>query len=105
MTYKQAVKWIHGLEGHGIKLGLSNIRKLLKYFDDPQLAYPIVLIAGTNGKGSVASFLAHILREFGLKVGLYTSPHLITFRERINILQKDKSEPVQYTPIPPGEQK
>ncbi len=91
MTYKQAVNWIYGLEGHGIKLGLLNIKKLLSHFDNPHLAYPVILIGGTNGKGSTASFIAHILRESGLKVGLYTSPHLITIRERITILQKERN--------------
>ena len=90
MTYKQALNWLYGLEGRGIKLGLSNIKKLLEHFDNPHLAYPVVLIAGTNGKGSVASFIAHILCESGLKVGLYTSPHLITIRERISILEDGK---------------
>ncbi len=88
MTYRQAINWLYGLEGRGIKLGLSNIKKLLNHFDNPHLKYPVILIAGTNGKGSVASFIAYILQESGLKVGLYTSPHLITLRERINILQK-----------------
>ncbi|MBU1767295.1 MAG: bifunctional folylpolyglutamate synthase/dihydrofolate synthase [Candidatus Omnitrophica bacterium] len=87
MTYKQSLAWLYGLEGHGIKLGLSNIKKLLEHFGNPHLSYPVILIAGTNGKGSVASFIANILRESGLKVGLYTSPHLITIRERISILQ------------------
>jgi dihydrofolate synthase/folylpolyglutamate synthase len=92
MTYRKALNWICGLEGHGIKLGLSNIRKLLKFYDNPHASYPVILIAGTNGKGSVASFIAHILQESGLKVGLYTSPHLITLRERINILQNNGNE-------------
>ncbi len=90
MTYKQSLNWLYGLEGQGIKLGLSNIRKLLEHFDSPHLSYPVILVAGTNGKGSVASFIAHILRETGLKIGLYTSPHLITIRERISILRGDK---------------
>lgn len=90
MTYKQSLGWIYGLEGHGIKLGLSNIKKLLNHFDNPHLAYPVILVAGTNGKGSVASFIANILRQSGLKVGVYTSPHLITIRERISILRKNK---------------
>ena len=90
MLYKQAITWLYGLEGHGIKLGLSNIKKLLKHFGNPHLSYPVILIAGTNGKGSTASFIAHILMESGLKVGLYTSPHLITIRERISVLQRGK---------------
>jgi len=97
MTYKQSLEWIYGLEGHGIKLGLSNIKKLLKHFGSPHLSYPVILIAGTNGKGSVASFIANILCCAGLKVGLYTSPHLITIRERISILQDDKRTDIPRT--------
>ena len=99
MTYKQALTWLYGLEGRGIKLGLSNIKKLLEYFNNPHLAYPVILIGGTNGKGSTASFIAHILRESGLKVGLYTSPHLITLRERINILQKEEKRDIPRAAI------
>ncbi len=94
MNYKQSLSWLYGLEGHGIKLGLSNIRRVLEHFGGPHFAYPIILVAGTNGKGSVASFIAHILREAGLKIGLYTSPHLITIRERISILQDDKKSDI-----------
>jgi len=87
MNYQQALRWIYGLEGRGIKFGLSNIRKISTHFRNPQLAYPVVLVGGTNGKGSTVSFLAHILGEAGYKVGIYTSPHLITLRERIALLQ------------------
>ena len=97
MTYKQSLKWLYGLEGYGIKLGLSNIKKILDYFDNPHLSCPVILIAGTNGKGSVASFIAHILCESGLKVGLYTSPHLITIRERISVLKDDKKIDIPRT--------
>ncbi|HIE43442.1 MAG TPA: hypothetical protein EYP78_01420, partial [Candidatus Omnitrophica bacterium] len=91
MNYKDAVNWIYGLEGRGIKLGLSNIEKLLASLNNPHRAYPVILVGGTNGKGSVASFLAHILTEAGLRVGLYTSPHLITLRERITLLERGES--------------
>lgn len=97
MIYKKALNWLYGLEGRGIKLGLSNIKRLLQFFDNPQKTYPIVLIAGTNGKGSVASFLAHILRESGLKVGIYTSPHLITLRERVAVLGKGGYEYISHS--------
>ncbi|MDD5454278.1 MAG: bifunctional folylpolyglutamate synthase/dihydrofolate synthase [Candidatus Ratteibacteria bacterium] len=99
MAYKQSLNWLYGLEGHGIKLGLSNIRRVLEHFDNPHLAYPVILVAGTNGKGSVASFIAHILREAGLKIGLYTSPHLITIRERISILQGDKKTDISRSAL------
>ena len=76
---------MYGLRRFGIKLGLSTIRKILKGLGNPQDAYSCVHIAGTNGKGSVASALATILYRSGYKTGLYTSPHLIRFNERIQV--------------------
>jgi dihydrofolate synthase/folylpolyglutamate synthase len=70
--------------GHfGIKCGLENIRALLEGLGHPEGGYPVVLIAGTNGKGSTGAFLAHGLRAAGLKVGWTTSPHLVDVTERI----------------------
>ncbi|AFV77178.1 folylpolyglutamate synthase/dihydrofolate synthase [Thermus oshimai JL-2] len=65
--------------------GLERVRALLARLGDPQRAYPVALVGGTNGKGSAARALAAILEEAGLKVGLYTSPHLVDFRERIAV--------------------
>jgi dihydrofolate synthase/folylpolyglutamate synthase len=65
--------------------GLERIRSLLSRLGDPQEAYPVALVGGTNGKGSAARALAAILEEAGLKVGLYTSPHLVEFAERIAV--------------------
>ncbi|WP_337844401.1 folylpolyglutamate synthase/dihydrofolate synthase family protein [Thermus sp.] len=65
--------------------GLERVRALLARLGDPQGAYPVALVGGTNGKGSAARALAAILEEAGLKVGLYTSPHLVDFRERIAV--------------------
>ena len=73
------------LQQFAIKLGLDNITKLSKYFDNPHLNYPTIHIAGTNGKGSTAIILQKILMLHGLKVGLFTSPHLVHFNERIRI--------------------
>ena len=70
---------------HGIKLGLENIENLMKLLDDPHKKFKSVHIAGTNGKGSVASIIDRILRESGYKVGKFTSPHLIDLRERFQI--------------------
>ncbi len=67
------------------KANLDNTWALMKAFDQPQRAFPSIHIAGTNGKGSVSSAMAAILAESGFKVGLYTSPHLLDFRERIQI--------------------
>lgn len=83
-------EYLHGLEFHGIKLGLENIRTLLTAADHPQDAAPCVHIAGTNGKGSVAAFLAHILMAAGYRVGRFTSPHIFRINERFLI----NSEPI-----------
>lgn len=76
------------------KLGLENITALLQDLGNPQSTYPSVLIAGTNGKGSVAAMLASVLRAAGLRTGLYTSPHLVEINERIQL---------NGQPIPPLE--
>ena len=70
--------------GHlGIKCGLENIRALLESLGRPDEGYPVVLIAGTNGKGSTGAFLAHMLKAAGFVVGWTTSPHLVDVTERI----------------------
>ena len=76
---------MYGLRRFGIKLGLATIKRILKGLDNPQDTYGCIHIAGTNGKGSVASALASILSFAGYKTGLYTSPHLVRFNERIMI--------------------
>ena len=73
--------------GDAYKPGLDNIRKFTSLLGDPQCQYRTIHVAGTNGKGSVASMLASVLSSAGLKVGLYTSPHIEDFRERARILQ------------------
>lgn len=85
MTYSATVQFLYGLQQHGIKLGLETIRALLTRAGDPQRRYPVVHIGGTNGKGSTAAMVASILQAAGHRVGLYTSPHLIDFRERIRV--------------------
>jgi dihydrofolate synthase/folylpolyglutamate synthase len=74
---------IYGLSGFSMNFGLERIRALMRYAGNPQDKLKTVHIAGTNGKGSVSRFIYSILEEHGLNVGLYTSPHLITFSERI----------------------
>ena len=83
--YNKTENYLYGLQKHGIKLGLENSRGLMSILGEPQKSFRSVHIAGTNGKGSTASIIASILRETGFKVGLYTSPHLISFTERIKI--------------------
>lgn len=84
-SYGDSVNYLYSLRKGGIKLGLSNTFKLLHMLGNPQRCFHSVHIAGTNGKGSTAAFIASILKESGISVGLYTSPHLISFTERIRI--------------------
>ena len=83
--YQEGLDYLYSLTHSGIKLGLQNTSRLLQYFDNPQLGIRTIHIAGTNGKGSTAAITESILRAAGLKTGLYTSPHLLDFRERIQI--------------------
>lgn len=85
MTPDEGLAWLYGLQRFGIKLGLRNIRELLARLGQPQQAFRCLHVAGTNGKGSVSAFLAEILHQAGYRVGLYTSPHLHEFTERIRI--------------------
>lgn len=85
MNYKEALKYIEETHKFGIRLGLDNMTKLLDLLGNPQDNLNIVHMSGTNGKGSTCSFITSILKEAGYKVGLYTSPFLETFTERIRI--------------------
>jgi dihydrofolate synthase / folylpolyglutamate synthase len=82
---RDTLAYLSSLNKMGIRFGLDPIRSLLDRLHNPQSGYPSVLIAGTNGKGSVAAMTASILAAGGFKTGLYTSPDLIDFRERIRI--------------------
>src|SRR5512139_543220 len=92
MSYPEALAYLYGLQKHGIKLGLKNVRTLVTLLGDPQAAFRSVHVAGTNGKGSVAAMTASILRARGFRVGLFTSPHLVSFTERIRIDDEQISE-------------
>jgi len=83
--YRETLAYLFGLQRFGIKLGLANITALLKRLGDPHNRLPAVHIAGSNGKGSTAAFLASLLRRAGYRVGLYSSPHLVDFSERIQV--------------------
>ncbi len=85
MNYQEAVEFIETSHKFGKRLGLENIHKLLELLGNPQDKLKFIHVAGTNGKGSVCSFIANILKEQGYKVGLYTSPYLETFTERIRL--------------------
>jgi dihydrofolate synthase / folylpolyglutamate synthase len=83
--YSETYDFLCSLERFGILLGLENITRLLDSIGNPQKSFPVVHVAGSNGKGSTASFIASALIEAGYKTALYTSPHLNDFRERIRI--------------------
>ena len=76
----------------GMKLGLENVRMLLKRIGNPERSFPSVHVAGTNGKGSTVAILESVLRTAGYKTGRFTSPHLIDMRERIQISGKEITE-------------
>lgn len=84
-NYTKCLDEMFGLRRFGIKLGLDVIRNILNNLKNPEQNFSCIHIAGTNGKGSIASALATILHASGYKTGLYTSPHLVTFNERICI--------------------
>ncbi|QSZ27826.1 bifunctional folylpolyglutamate synthase/dihydrofolate synthase [Aceticella autotrophica] len=85
MDYQEAMDYINNTNKFGIKLGLDIISKILKNMGNPEKNLKIIHVAGTNGKGSTCSFLSHILRCASYKVGLYTSPYLECFEERLRI--------------------
>jgi dihydrofolate synthase/folylpolyglutamate synthase len=83
--FNESIKFLYGLQKHGIKLGLSNTMELVDMLGHPQKSFRAVHVAGTNGKGSTASMISSMLAEHGEKTGLFTSPHLVSFTERISI--------------------
>jgi dihydrofolate synthase / folylpolyglutamate synthase len=84
-AYDRALSYLYGLQKFGMKFGLSKTENLLQAFGHPQDRLRLIHIAGTNGKGSVAAMAASIFSRAGYRVGLYTSPHLMDFRERFQI--------------------
>lgn len=82
---EQALQWLYRTQQFGIKLGLHHIQSLLRELGDPQHRFASIHVAGTNGKGSVSAICESILREAGHHTGLYTSPHLVRFSERIRV--------------------
>ncbi len=85
MDYQATLAHLYRLERFGIKLGLENIRKLLSLLGDPHRGLRVLHVTGTNGKGSVCAYAASVLQTAGYHVGLYTSPHLVRFNERIRV--------------------
>ncbi len=86
MTYPEALEWLYSTQTFGIKLGLDGPRQLLRqFFATPQRGTKVVHVAGTNGKGSTSAMVDSLARATGMRCGLFTSPHLIEFRERIRV--------------------
>ncbi len=85
LNYDEAIAYINGRAGMGKKVGLENMRRLLARLGDPQDEYPTLHVAGTNGKGSVCAFTMSALRAAGHRVGMYTSPYLMRYNERMQI--------------------
>lgn len=85
LSYQDALAWLYGLQRFGIKLGLDNIQRLILALHVDLAGARVIHVAGTNGKGSVCAMIESIARVKGYSTGLFTSPHLISFRERIRV--------------------
>ncbi|RMH36101.1 MAG: bifunctional folylpolyglutamate synthase/dihydrofolate synthase [Nitrospirae bacterium] len=92
LTYSDTLDFLYNLERYGIRFGLDVIAALLAKLENPHHRYPTLHIGGTNGKGSCAAMAAAILQAAGYRVGLYTSPHMYDFRERIRVQGEAISE-------------
>lgn len=102
MNYKEAVEYIHSLGKFGSKPGLERIEEMLSLMGNPQKQLEFIHVAGTNGKGSTSLYIANVLKEAGYKVGLYISPFVTEFNERIqmngqNISDCDLAHYTDYT--------
>ena len=91
-AYESAIGYLFNLQKFGIKFGLSKTENLLRAFGNPHSGQNYIHIAGTNGKGSVATFMGSILQEAGYRVGMYVSPHLVRFTERFRINGEEISQ-------------
>ncbi|MGB2091469.1 MAG: bifunctional folylpolyglutamate synthase/dihydrofolate synthase [Akkermansiaceae bacterium] len=93
MTYTEAIDWLYGTQQFGIKLGLEQPRRLLRDFEaEPGPGVKVIHVAGTNGKGSTCAMIDAIARSGGVNSGLFTSPHLVDFKERIRVNGDEISE-------------
>lgn len=94
MTYEAAVRYLMSLLGdiRGANFGLSRMQRLMEALGHPERSFRTVHVAGTNGKGSTAAFIESGLRAAGFRTGLYTSPHLVRFNERLKIEGRDSSD-------------
>ncbi|MBN1544990.1 hypothetical protein JW898_06035 [Candidatus Woesearchaeota archaeon] len=85
VTYDSIVNYMNSMEFSGMKLGIDRIKSALQLFGNPERKLKIINIVGTNGKGSVAAMMSQILRDSGHRTGMFTSPHLVDVRERIQV--------------------
>src|SRR5712672_1022394 len=92
MTYDEAIRFLYDLRWFGAKFGLANTIKLASLAGNPQDNLRFIHVAGTNGKGSTCAMLESIYRTAGFRVGLFTSPHLVAFGERIQVNREIISE-------------
>src|SRR5437016_13755158 len=92
MTYPEAIQFLYSLRLFGTKLGLENTFRLAALAGNPQDRLRFIHVAGTNGKGSTCAMLESIYRSAGFRVGLFTSPHLVSFGERIQVSRQPVSE-------------
>ncbi len=92
MRYAEATRYLYALAPRGVQLGLSRMERALALRGNPERAFPSIIVAGTNGKGSVSAMIAASLRASGLKVGLYTSPHLHRLVERFRVQGRPLSQ-------------
>lgn len=92
MKYNEALDYINDKDKFGSRLGLESIGKLLELLDNPQDKLKYIHIAGTNGKGSTASYLSNTLIKAGYSVGMFTSPYIERFNERVQVNGKDISD-------------
>ena len=85
MKYTEALAYLESLGTFGIQLGLARIEALLDRLDHPERRFRSVHVTGTNGKGSTTAMIAAVLTEAGIRTGMYTSPHLVDYPERMRI--------------------
>jgi len=102
MTYEEALSYLASLGKFGMNLGLARIEKLLDLMQHPERRYKTVHITGTNGKGSTTAMLSSILKSANIRIGMYTSPHLVEYTERMTIdgepiVREDFAEAIDYT--------
>ena len=92
MTFAESLQFLRDLQWFGARMGLETTRELARHFGHPEDRLRLIHVAGTNGKGSTCAMLESVYRHTGLRVGLYTSPHLVRFSERIQINRNPVSE-------------